>query len=305
LMASDTLKVLEPKSSETTLVVDQFDWVSNTHNFLFGTGFSGMGLSDTDDLHMIDADTLEWKIVRDAGEGGGIFLISPKGSQLVMVTPSEISIIDINGTNYRSLLKYSQIDTRSEYYYYAVPIWSADSQSLIVDIPPRDYRDNPTAQKVIWRLFANGNHPVMESQLPAHYLYVFSPDFSKLAYSDLKDNVNEIHTANIDGSEDVIYQPGKEMDFETWSPDSEYFILHSRQTGEYFLARVGDEPMVLTEQHSRDFLWIDESYFLYKNIHNEACELRLGTIGKPSILLDTFALNKPSSDCFRPYDFVQ
>jgi hypothetical protein len=35
---------------------------------------------------MMDADTLEWRILRDAGEGG-TFLISPKGSQVVMVTP--------------------------------------------------------------------------------------------------------------------------------------------------------------------------------------------------------------------------
>jgi len=305
LVASDNLKVIEPEASETTLVVNQFDWIPGTHSLLFNTGFlSKMGVSYRDDLHMMDADTLEWRILRDAGEGGA-FSISPKGSRVVMVTPSEISIMDIKGTNYWSLLEYSQIDTGSEYYYYADPIWSIDSQSLLVDIPPRDYRDNLTVQKVIWHLFANGNPPVKESQLPVRYRYVFSPDFSKLAYSDLKDNVNEIHIANIDGSEDLIYQPGIEMNFETWSLDSEYFVLHSRQSGEYFLARVGDEPMPLTEQHAQDFLWIDESYFLYKNINNGACELRLGTIGRPSILLDTFALGSSSSDCFKPYDFVQ
>lgn len=65
----------------------RFDWVPDTHNLLFNTGFpSEMGVSYRDDLHMMDADTLEWRILRDAGEGG-TFLISPKGSQVVMVTP--------------------------------------------------------------------------------------------------------------------------------------------------------------------------------------------------------------------------
>lgn len=305
LVASDNLKIIQPESSETTLVVHRFDWVPDTHNLLFNTGFpSEMGVSYRDDLHMMDADTLEWRILRDAGEGG-TFLISPKGSQVVMVTPSEISIMDIKGTNYRSLLRYSQIDTGSEYYYYAMPTWSLDSQSLMVAIPPRDFRDNLTTPKVIWHLFANGSPPVEVSQLPVQYRYVFSPDFSKLAYSDLKDNINEIHIANIDGSEDMIYQSNINMNFETWSPDSRYFVLSSRNSQQYFLAGIGSEPMLLTEPNSEEFLWIDELHFLYKSTNNETCEVRLGTVGDPSVLLATFAKDLLSNYCFKQYDFVQ
>ena len=214
--------------------------------------------------------------------------------------------MDLDGTNYRSLLKYSQIDTGSEYYEYVDPVWFADSQSLIVDIPPRDYKDNPgTALKVIWHLFVDGRTPVQISQFPAKNRYVFPPDFSKLAYSELKNNVIQTHIANIDGSEDLIYQPGTEMDIDTWSPDSEYFILISRFSSQYFPARAEDEPLPLTEKGSQDFLWVDETYFLYKNRHNGTCELRLGTIIQSSILLATFPLDPASSYCFRPYDFVQ
>jgi len=225
---------------------------------------------------------------------------------VVMVTPNEISVTDINGTNYRSLLKYSQIDTGSEYYEYVDPVWFADSQSLIVDIPPRDYIDNPsTALKVIWHLFVDGSPPAQISQLPAKYRYAFSPDISKIAYNELKNDLLETHIVNIDGSEDLIYQPGLDMSFETWSPDSEHFTLITRNSRQYFLARVGDDPMPLTEQDSQDFLWIDDLYFLYKTIQNGACELRLGTIGEPSVLLATFAMDPASSYCFSPYDFVR
>ena len=306
LVSFENLETIEPATSESRSLVFQFDWVPNTHNLLFNTSFSGYGGSYRDDLHMVNADTLEWKTLRDAGEGG-VFSISPSGSQMVMVTPNEISVTDINGTNYRSLLKYSQIDTGSEYYEYVDPVWFADSQSLIVDIPPRDYKDNPsTALKVIWHLFVDGRPPVQISQVPAKYRYVFSPDISKLAYNELKNDVIQTHIANIDGSEDLIYQPAIDMYIETWSQDSEDFILISRYSGQYFLARVGDEPVPLTEKGSQDFLWIDEMYFLYKykNIHNGACELRLGLIGKPSVLLAMFALDPASSYCFRPYDFV-
>lgn len=307
LVSSDDLETIEPTTSDSRLFVFQFDWIPDTHDLLFNTSFSGYGVSHRDDLHTINADTLGRKSLRGAGEGG-IYLISPNGKQVAMVTPHEISLMDIDGTNYRSLLEYSQIDTGSEYFEYVDPVWFADSQSLIVDIPPRDYKDNPaTALKVIWHLFVDGSPPVQISQVPAKYRYVFSSDFSELAYNELKNNVIQTHIANIDGSEDLIYQPGIDMYIETWSPDSEYFILISRYSGQYFLARVGDEPMPLTETGSQDFLWIDEMYFLYeyKNIHNEACEMRLGAIRKSSVLLATFALDPASSYCFRPYDFVQ
>jgi len=307
LVSADNLKTIEPELNDDRLVVHQFDWIPGTHNLLFNTTITGYGMSNRDDLFMVDAGTLEWKIVRDAGEGGR-FLLSPNGKHVILVTPHEISLMNIDGTNYRSVLKYSQIDTGSEYYEYVDPVWFADSQSLIVDIPPRDYKDNPaTALKVIWRLFVDGSHPVQISQVPAKYRYVFSSDFSELAYHELKNNVIQTHIANIDGSEDQIYEPGIDMYIEGWSPDSEYFILNSRYSGQYFLGRVEDEPVPLTEKGSQDFLWVDEMYFLYKykNIHNEACELRLGAIRKPSVLLATFALDPASSYCFRPYDFVQ
>jgi hypothetical protein len=303
LVSSENLETIEPATNDSRLFVFQFDWVPDTHDLLFNTSFSGYGVSHRDDLHIINADTLERKSLRGAGEGG-IYLISPSGQQVVMVTPQEISLIDIDGTNYRSLLEYSQIDTGSEYYYYADPIWSLDSQSLIVDIPPPDYRDNLTALNVFWHIFVDGRLPAQISQFPAHYRYALSPDISKLAYNELKNDVIETHIANIDGAEDLIYQPGINMSFQAWSPDSENFILISRYSRQYFLARVGDEPMALTEQDSQDFLWIDATYFLYKHIHNAACELRLGTIGKPSILLATFALNPAYSSCFKSYDFI-
>ena len=304
VVSSENLETIEPATSESRLFVFQFDWVPNTHNLLFNTTFSGYGVSHRDDLHIVNADTLERKALREASEGG-VFLISPNGKQVATVTPHEISLMDIDGTQYRSLLKYSQIDTGSEYFYYADPIWFPDSQSLIVDIPPPDYNDNPTARKVIWHLFVDGSSPIQVSQFPAQYRSVFSPDVSRLAYNELRNDVIETHIANIDGSEDLIYQPGIDMSFEAWSPDLVFFILISRYSRQYVLAHVGTEPMPLTEQDSQDFLWIDDLYFLYKTIHNGACELRLGTIGKPSVLLATFALDPTSTYCFSPYDFVQ
>src|SRR5215213_3473921 len=172
LVSSENLETIEPATSDSRLFVFQFDWVPDTHDLLFNTGFSGYGLSLRDDLHLVNADTLEWKTLREAGEGG-TFVLSPNGKQVALVIPHEISLIDTDGTNYRSLLEYSQIDTGSEYYYYANPIWSLDSRSLVVDILPPDYKDNPTAAPtVIWHLFVDGRLPVQISQFPAQDRYL-------------------------------------------------------------------------------------------------------------------------------------
>jgi len=167
--------------------------------------------------------------------------------------------------------------------------------------------DNPSiAPRVIWQLFVDGSAPVQVSQLPAQYNYFISPDFSKIAYVRLREELRkEIHISNIDGSEDIVYGPGSDMSIVTWSPDSQYLVLISREE-QYYAARIGDEPISLTEPDSEGFLWIDEQYFLYKTFHNRTCELRLGRIGGPSILLVTVALDPVLGGCSNnPYDFVK
>jgi hypothetical protein len=307
LVDVDDLKTIKSEASEIELLVHQFNWIPGTHILLFNTSFSGMGISNRDDLHQVDIDTLEWRTLRRAGEGG-TFLISPDGKRVAMVTSYEIKLMKIGETNYRSLLKYSQIDTGSEYYYYARPIWSLDSQSLIVDIPPREFMNNPSvAPRIIWQLFVDGTPPIQIAQLPAQYNYFVSPDFSKIAYIRLRDDLpREIHISNIDGSEDIVYEPEGFLGIETWSPDSQYLVLISREK-QYYAARIGDEPLSLTEPASEDFLWIDEQYFLYKTFHNGVCELRLGTIGEPSTLLATLVSDPVSSGCSHnpPSDFVK
>jgi len=305
LIKPEDLKSLEPEDRE--IGVHQFDWIPGTHVLLFNTALSGMGISDKDDLYMINADTLDWKILRRAGEGGS-FSVSPDGKHVVMVTPSKISLMKVDGTGYRSLLKYSQIDTRSEYYYYAHPIWSRDSQSLIVDIPPREFMDNPSVTpRIIWQLFINGKPPKQVAQLPAQYDYLISPNFSKIAYIRSQGNaVYEIHIANIDGSEDIVYQFGSGMILDSWSPDSESFLLLSRYAQQYYLATLGNKPIPLTEKDSRHFLWIDESYFLYKTFYNGLCELHLGTVNQPSTILATLHVDLVKGGCSNePYDFAR
>jgi hypothetical protein len=304
LLRPEDLHSMVPGDKEVE--VDSFDWIPNTHTLLFNTTLPGYALSDRDDLHLVDADTLQWRTLRGAGEGGS-FRISPTGKQVVMVTPSAIRLMNTDGTGYRTLLKYSQIDTRSEYFYYVRPVWSLDSRSVLVDVPPRHFMDDPSlAPRVIWHLPVDGRASKEAAQLPAQYHYMISPDFSKLAYVKSSQNAaDEIHVANIDGSEERTYPFGADMIFETWAPDSESFVLWSRKTQAYYSASMGSEPILLTEPGANSFVWIDELYFLYKSMHDEACELRLGT-RNAGTGISTLVLVPAIEDCsIRPFDFVK
>jgi hypothetical protein len=116
-----------------------------------------MGLALNHDLHLLDADTLRLTTLLPPGEGGE-FYYSPDGSQIALVTPNEISLIDADGGNRRDrVLIHAPVATHSEYEYYAQPVWAADGSALRVAIPPPDPLTGSVQLMTIWHISTDGN----------------------------------------------------------------------------------------------------------------------------------------------------
>lgn len=222
LLGDEDFKQMEPKDPGVEL--HDFDWVPNTHMFLFNTIVAdGRGLSPTDDLYMTDAETPQWTMLRRPGEGGRFF-ISPDGQRVAMTTPTQIRLMNIDGTNYHVVMEYS-VPFPSDYAYYAAPNWEPDSQSLTIPIPPEDfYYTVTTSPTVIWRLPIDGTAPTIISQLP----------------------------------------PGDSgYDKKIWTPDKQHFALwfegaYHLDTDGTFL-----NPLTEIGASERRFAWIDETHFIY------------------------------------------
>ena len=259
LLGDEVFGQIEPKAPGVEL--DDFDWVPNTYTLLFNTILTdGRGLSPTDDLYMVDAETMQWKLLRKPGEGGKFFF-SPDGQRVAMTTPTQIRLMNIDGSNYHVVMNYS-VPFPSDYAYYAAPNWAADSQSLTVPIPPEDfYYTVTTSPTLVWQLPVDGTPPTIISELP----------------------------------------PGDSgYDNRIWSPEKQHFAFWFE--GAYHLDTDGVVLNPLTEigASERRFAWIDEAHFLY---YLSNCNLRLGTIGEPSISLN----NMQTADkyCSSAYDYAR
>jgi hypothetical protein len=82
-------------------ILNRFEWVAGTHILAFNTRLpTAIGQTLNHDLHLLDADSLRLTTLIPSGEGGE-FYHSPDGSQIALVTPNEISLIDADGENRR------------------------------------------------------------------------------------------------------------------------------------------------------------------------------------------------------------
>jgi hypothetical protein len=169
--------------------LNRFEWVPGTHIIAFNTRLR-LEARDVpaDDLRLVDADTLEQTVLLPPGEGGQ-FYYSPDGSQIAIVTPGDISLMDADGGNRRdSLLTYAPVAMYSESDYYIQPAWAADGSSLIVVIPPADPQAQPTQHTTIWQIPTDGTPASLVANIaafPEKGAVAFSHELNYAAYAEV------------------------------------------------------------------------------------------------------------------------
>jgi hypothetical protein len=179
------------EASDPGVSVNRLEWVPGTHTLAFNTRLNlAFGLVLNDDLHLVDADTLERTALLPAGEGGE-FYFSPDGSRIAIVTPGEISLVDAQGGQRERVLTYTPVNTGSEYRFYARPFWAPDGSTLRVAIPPADPFVRPTQRTSIWHIPTDGSPAQMLTSIDAAPLLssdsiAFSTDLEYVAYAQIR-----------------------------------------------------------------------------------------------------------------------
>lgn len=292
-----------------SLVPYHFDFIPNTHILAFNTRmtFEEPGLALFDDLRLVNTDTNEKLTLLPSGQGGE-FVYSPDGQQITVITPTSISLINTDGSNRRQMLSYSMVSTYSEYIYYALPIWSADSKSLRVAIPPADPLGIPREATTLWSIPTDGNSASQIGSIMAAPFggieNAFSPDFSHVIYTSESNASGQIqldlHLANADGTNDTILMSNPFIAFYGWAPDSQHFIVSA---GEPALVQLGDlnknfHPIAEDTKSIGNVTWVSDNEILYVKGGDGIWELHLGTLDGNSIIIDSIQGSPP------PYDFT-
>ncbi|MFW5941010.1 MAG: hypothetical protein ACOCXI_04370 [Chloroflexota bacterium] len=290
--------------------VYQTEWIPGTHSLLFNTNpqLEGPGLLLSNDLWRVDVDSGELTQLRSVGEGGN-FTLSPDGSQLALVRPDNVSVMNLDGSNVRDLLSYTPVLTYSEYQYYAQPVWMPDGSALRVAIPPSDPMAQPAQATEIWHLPVDGGSPNLMGQVMAFMPQnqanvVLAPDGSRLAYleeSEAGGGARNLMLATLNDQvgESTMYAESVN-EIRGWSPDAArlVFARHSGNTMSLSLGAPpaapqnvggGQSPVIALE-------WADDEQFVFTQQSGEGWDLILGNIAGETQTIATIAGQPPAFD---------
>jgi hypothetical protein len=281
-------------------------FVPGTHKLMFNTRAipEGPGLIKHDNILLLDADTGVVTTLFPPGEGGD-FSLSPDGSQLAIILPSSISLVNIDGTNLRPMLvEYTPVMTYSEFMYYAQPVWTADSSALGVAIPSEDFL-SPNISGTVWHLSSQGGSVVNVGTISGDFYFpqtfstpLLSSDLLRVAFwrDTATTNIRDLYLANPDGSAQTVYATG-ELQWLGWAPDSTHFIYSFGGPMNLQLGVVGGAPTAIGS--CNDLRWIDDISFLCLSGSKGSWTLMKGEIG--GVLVPIIS---PAGD-FVTYDFNQ
>ena len=304
----DIADMVEPGDPGVRLY--RFEWVPGTHVVAFNTRLHlEVGLVLNDDLRLVDADTLEHTVLLPRGEGGE-FTYSPDGRQIAVVRSGTIALVDAEGGNRRDALTYTPPVTRSEFQYYARPVWAADSRSLRVTIPPGDPYAQPPQFATVWHTRTDGRPAGLIATIAAKPLSqpAFSPDLSHVAYLEQPEGAlpgsseGSLLITDLDSKETVTYHPQAGLVY-GWAPDSQHFaFLTHPQLPQAQIGRLGGDPVPAygdPDVAAIDVLWVDADRYFFIAITSQGRSLLLGGTGGTSTVVATVTGRS------LPYDFAR
>ena len=309
LVSAADLSEMEPiQQTEFRIVLNRFEWVPGTHTVAFNTRLDmPIGLMLNDDLYRVDADSLGTSLLLPPGQGGE-FTYSPDGRQVAVAKTGGISLYNADGQNRRDVLTYTPVATRSEFRYYARPVWEAYSQSLRVAIPPVDPFAQPPQPTSIWYLPTDGMSAALIGSLVIHSEPSFSPELKYVAYLEHPEGgvpghaQGMLQVTNLETGETIGEYP-QAGEVYGWAPDSGHFaFLAHPGLPQAQIARFGSLAVPAhddAEVASIDVRWVDASHYVYLAGTSEGWSLLLGKVDGPAVVLMTVTGRSTP-----PYDFV-
>jgi hypothetical protein len=304
MITQDDMKAMKNNDDAVGAQPYVISWIPGTHQLAFVTSptFDGPGLQVNEDLWQLSADTGELTEILEPGQGG-IFYYSPDAKQIALVTPKTITLINADGSNRRDdVLKFTPVNTFSEFLYYPTPKWAADSGLLHVAIPPKDALTAPDQKTTLYEIPTDGTSARKLGTVTTAPLLApeFSPDASRMVFVKVhgaaEDNQRELVIADPNGANDTVYRTAQ-LDFNGWAPDSVRFAF--TEGSDTRLGQIGvDSVRLLSDTRSATAVdWLKNGQIVFLHKISNGWQIKLGIPGGTSQIL----VSLPGDpDNFRP-----
>jgi hypothetical protein len=238
-------------------------------------------VTDQYDLHLVDAAGGEPAVSLFGAGAGGFFSFSPDAQWMTMYHPNELVLTHLDGSGARVAFQYP-----ADFIYTMMGpqvIWEQDSAAF------RIY-SVAGSQATVWRVPVTSD-PLELFSYSGPYGANLSPDGNQLVYLNYQHDPVDVHVVDLNG-QDTVYGSYASteyvnLDYMGWRPDSQSFLLNLSDDGRLqdpWLCTSGAEPVKLTDtKYAYAVNWVNAERFLFIS----EVDLRLQSVGQPSIVLDT------------------
>lgn len=286
----------------------RFEFQPGTRMLAFSTQLlhPGVGLTLRNDLTLVNADSGLIQPLLGENQAGGLFAFSPDGQQLALSTPTNVHIINVDGSDLRrNLITYPSVITYSEYLYSPPVAWAQEGGSLMVAVPPADALAGGMPETSLWWIPLDGTPAFEAGSIQAAFFIfgevAFSPDASRSAYlrplGEAGGPDNELVVALSDGSNESPAVRAEQIRFLAWSPDnSTYLYTYQDGTARLAMANATDGSTSLISlpagfvAFAVQAEWVDANHFLILEQGGGGARLSLLDVSGGSEVIDTFAV---------------
>jgi Tol biopolymer transport system component len=293
LMDVDAIYALQPIEGGEPRVPYQLGWLPQSQVLLFSTAFNpveGGPLRRADDLNSYDLASGKVSRLLNDGQGGDFFP-SPDGRSIAIALPGSISVMDAGGENLREIFAFEPILTPDASPYYPKLVWTPDSASVLLVLPPRDAANDTAAVTTVWRLPIDGSEPQKLTDVNTNGgPLVISPDQARILYQlniQAETGSGELHAALIDGSGDTILHNGSPSRLVGWSADSRGYTFRTEADNAILVGELGQtgttplstSPLIYDPAFTPN--WVNPSQYLLQ----AADGVHLGFVGSNTELI--------------------
>jgi len=271
-------------------------WIPGTHQLTYVPVLEGQGgdfVPNPEPVLRMDADSGEQNVLFPVDQGGYI-TYSPDGKIMIITDNSRVRILRVNNLNEpQIIMSYTSICGIPDCYI-PEPAWRPDSSSFLLTLPsegmnPDNFLNGFEEPFMIWEFSADG---AIVRTLSEFFRiarpFSFSPDLKRAAYYRRENTLN-LHIANVDGSEDILYDSDQDWDFYGWASDSRHFAYKAHQDAPIMYGDICGDATLLTDLANVEFVgWLGTTRFLMHVGTSTGWNLHLGTAGGNSSRLVEF-----------------
>lgn len=285
LVSNETLRqLLNPSATDSTGFA-QISWIPGTHRLVYSGGkynAAGQGFTNSKDIYVVDADMLSntvlaQDVMPDIFLNAWHFVISPDGTQIALFSGTELSFINVDGSNWRpAVLTYPYPPVMGDGVLLPKGVWTQDSRAFVFTGP---MPSEPLAgfNYTIWRIPVDGSPAQPLATLTeSHSDYMtFSPDGQRIAFfqdinGDGTIQTEEYRIMPLSASAGPLALPFSH-ELVHWLPDGEAFVVEDQDLFRLCpeatnLSEVCGDPIPLASGSNLidGIEWVDEDRFLYR-----------------------------------------